>query len=218
MDTSEARLFLGKSQSQRRLQRRAQLIAAAYDLLLEGGGAAIGIRSVSQRAGLNTRYFYESFEATDDLLLAMLQELFADVLAKGMSALHEMKMVDPRTASDHDLLKVFQHGLRVALAVALDDPKRLALLVAANSGDGRLRQDLRRMVLRLAEAIAGDENAPRVGIDQATALFIAGGVMEVSLAHVAGVLPIDREALVGRLAQISLGAVKGRGTDSSTSL
>jgi len=205
----EARIFLGATPDQRRERRREALVESAFDLLQEGGLVAVGVRSVSQRASLNTRYFYESFASVDDLLIFMLQGLFADVLARGMSALREGGLTDVQKASDDDILTQFRHGLRVALTVALDDPRKLALLTAANASVGRVRQEMRAMVLRLADVIAGYAGAKEIGIDKATALFIAGGIVEVALAHVAGDLSVARKELIERMARITLGAING---------
>ena len=55
----------------RRAERRALLVEAAYRLFGSGGEAAVSVRSVCRECGLNTRYFYESFGDTDDLLGAV---------------------------------------------------------------------------------------------------------------------------------------------------
>ncbi|MFS8631049.1 MAG: TetR family transcriptional regulator [Bacillales bacterium] len=52
----------------RRAERRALLIAAAYRLFGEGGEAALSVRSVCRESELNSRYFYESFADVDELL------------------------------------------------------------------------------------------------------------------------------------------------------
>lgn len=59
----------------RRAERRALLVDAAYRLFGEGGEAAVSVRSVCRECGLNTRYFYESFSDTDDLLGAVYDQV-----------------------------------------------------------------------------------------------------------------------------------------------
>lgn len=55
----------------RRTERRALLVDAAYRLFGDDGEAALSVRSVCRECGLNTRYFYESFADTDELLGAV---------------------------------------------------------------------------------------------------------------------------------------------------
>ncbi len=63
----------------RRAERRALLVDAAYRLFGEGGEAAVSVRSVCRECGLNTRYFYESFADTDDLLGAVYDRVSAQL-------------------------------------------------------------------------------------------------------------------------------------------
>ncbi len=50
--------WAGVPLTDRRTERRAQLIDAAYRLFGDGGEAALAVRSVCRECGLNTRYFY----------------------------------------------------------------------------------------------------------------------------------------------------------------
>ena len=65
----------------RRAERRGLLIDAAYALFGDGGEAALSVRSVCRACGLNTRYFYESFADTDELLGAMFDKVSAELAA-----------------------------------------------------------------------------------------------------------------------------------------
>lgn len=65
----------------RRAERRGLLIDAAYALFGDGGEAALTVRSVCRACGLNTRYFYESFADTDELLGAMFDKVSAELAA-----------------------------------------------------------------------------------------------------------------------------------------
>lgn len=53
--------------------RRAQLLAAAYDLLAEEGLEGLTIRAVLNRTGLARRAFYDCFAGKDDLVLAVFE-------------------------------------------------------------------------------------------------------------------------------------------------
>ena len=71
----------------RRAERRAQLIDAAFALFGEGGEAAVAVRSVCRECGLNTRYFYESFADVDDLLGAVYDRVSAALGAQVEAAI-----------------------------------------------------------------------------------------------------------------------------------
>ena len=205
---SGSRSFLGESPAQRQLRRRNTLIEAALDLIQEGGLVAIGVRSVSKRANLSARYFYESFASVEDLVILMLREVFDELMAQGMNALHEADNGSIQPLVETEILARFHYGLHAALAVVLNDARKIALIASANADRGAVGQELRGMVLMVADAIATDPRAPDAGIDHTSALFIAGGIVEVTLAHVTGELTLDREALVKRLAPMSFGAIK----------
>ncbi|MFD0533010.1 TetR/AcrR family transcriptional regulator [Actinomadura luteofluorescens] len=72
-----ARPYRGVPADQRRARRRAALLAAGLELLGTQGWAATTVRKVCAEAGLNDRYFYESFPDRDALLLAIVDEQVA---------------------------------------------------------------------------------------------------------------------------------------------
>ncbi|MGW4245751.1 TetR/AcrR family transcriptional regulator, partial [Nocardia sp. NPDC004722] len=72
----------GRTQEERRAERRERLISAALDIWLENGWAAVTMRGVCTHAGLNDRYFYEHFTDRDDLLGAVFDEVGFQALAE----------------------------------------------------------------------------------------------------------------------------------------
>jgi AcrR family transcriptional regulator len=69
------RSYDGKSADERRGERRARLIEAALDLFGTQGFAATSARAVLRKAGLNDRYFSESFAGMEELLAAVHDDL-----------------------------------------------------------------------------------------------------------------------------------------------
>ncbi|WOC13333.1 hypothetical protein MP11Mi_24340 [Gordonia sp. MP11Mi] len=63
--------WAGVPLADRRAERRSKLIEAAFDIFGTGGETALSVRSVCRACGFNTRYFYESFTDTDELLGAV---------------------------------------------------------------------------------------------------------------------------------------------------
>lgn len=77
--TTTPRAYGGVPGDERRTQRRERLLEAVLDVVGEGGLAAVTVASVSTRAGIGKRYFYESFESTDALVSAALERIFVRV-------------------------------------------------------------------------------------------------------------------------------------------
>ena len=71
---SRSSRWTGLSRAERVAERRDLLIDAAFTLFGEGGESAVTVRSVCRHSDLHTRYFYESFTDTDDLLRAVYSE------------------------------------------------------------------------------------------------------------------------------------------------
>jgi AcrR family transcriptional regulator len=61
--------------------RKRSIIAAANDLLDEGGLEGLTIRALLKRSGLARRAFYERFAGKDDLVLAVFDETLAESAA-----------------------------------------------------------------------------------------------------------------------------------------
>lgn len=204
----EARTFLGESPDERRSRRRAVLVEAALDLVFAGGLPAVGVRSVSHKANLSTRYFYESFSGVNDLLIQMLREIFVAIMTPGIAALHSYDHNRTTILTDDEIYNLFCDALRIALAVVLGDPRKVALIAAANASNGEVRQEFKRMVALLVEFIEKDPAAKDLGVDHLAASFISAGVVESMVAFVAGELSMDNEALVKRLALMTLRVLK----------
>ncbi len=60
----------GRTGAERRAERRQRLIDAATEIWSESGWAAVTMRGVCAKTGLNDRYFYEDFKTRDELLVA----------------------------------------------------------------------------------------------------------------------------------------------------
>jgi AcrR family transcriptional regulator len=68
-EPTAARSYRGVSPEQRRAERRAKLIAAAITVYGERGYRQATVKAVCEAAGLTERYFYESFENSEQLLI-----------------------------------------------------------------------------------------------------------------------------------------------------
>lgn len=73
------RPYRGVSAAERRDERRARLLEAAFGAVAADGVAGTTVGLVCARAGLSKRYFYESFTDLDDLLTTALDTVFDGV-------------------------------------------------------------------------------------------------------------------------------------------
>lgn len=77
--TGAARVYGGLSADERVAERRARLLEAGLDLVGTEGAAATTVTAVCDRARVSPRYFYESFENLDQLLVAVFDDIVAEV-------------------------------------------------------------------------------------------------------------------------------------------
>ena len=68
------RKYSGEPAEQRIKLRKQKLMNAALQLFAEGGGHALAVKVICERAGLTQRYFYESFLNVDNLLIQVYEE------------------------------------------------------------------------------------------------------------------------------------------------
>jgi AcrR family transcriptional regulator len=81
------RRYGGKAATERRAERREQLLDAGLELFGTQGFAAVTIEALCARAGLNPRYFYEQFAGREELLGAVYDRHVQMVLATVQAAI-----------------------------------------------------------------------------------------------------------------------------------
>ena len=89
-DSTAPRAYRGVSSEQRRAERRGKLIAAAIAVYGERGYRQSTVKAVCEAAGLTERYFYESFENSEELLVtsfnAVTYAVFDEITAASRAA------------------------------------------------------------------------------------------------------------------------------------
>lgn len=75
------KLWRGQTLRDRTAERRATLIEVGADLLGSAGAGAVTMRAVCREAQLSPRYFYESFDTREDLLVAAYNQVEERLLA-----------------------------------------------------------------------------------------------------------------------------------------
>ncbi|AYJ52070.1 TetR/AcrR family transcriptional regulator [Rhodococcus sp. P1Y] len=126
MSTSETgyargRPYRGSSPVQRRDERREKLLDAAVEIFGTTGYRSASIDRLCSTAGLTKRYFYESFESSEDLLKAVYLRATKTMLA-GVQA--------PATHETQSPEAVLQAALSNFFRSVADDPRsaRIVLL------------------------------------------------------------------------------------------
>lgn len=77
---SSPRAYGGVSAAERTAVRRASLLESCRSVIGREGVAAVTVEAVCAESALGKRYFYESFPARDDLLLAVADEFYTGLL------------------------------------------------------------------------------------------------------------------------------------------
>jgi AcrR family transcriptional regulator len=113
------RTYGGESATDRLTRRRRQLLDAGLQLFGTAGYRATTVRQLCREAKVSDRYFYEQFDSTEDLLLAVYDECTGRLEEAAVSALGD---------GDGDVGELAHRGIDAFLAVVESDP-RLARVV-----------------------------------------------------------------------------------------
>jgi AcrR family transcriptional regulator len=199
----------------RAAERRAQLVEVGFDLMGSEGTAGTTVRKVCERAKLNPRYFYESFEDLDALLVAVFDRTAETAIAAVVAA------VAPLVGTDDG-----EAFLRCAIGAAVrhvtEDPRRTRVLFMEglnNAALGRRRFDaLHEMAEGLvtdARAQAEERLGPGVAPSSITVVaanLMVGGIAELLMSFVSGRLDVTLDQLVDDTAALFL--VIGQSVDT----
>jgi AcrR family transcriptional regulator len=201
VDVNAPRAYRGLNRDERVEQRRTQLIATGLDCLHADGLSGVSVRSICARARLTPRYFYESFASLDELLVAVVDQVAAEVAAATLAAIASAR----GSGSDAALEDQVRAAIDAGYAVVADDPRKATALLVAGAGYGPLRDRRHKIVIDYAELAMA--NLPRLGAisladrarARATALFVMGGAAELIEAVLSGALRLSRAQVVDLL-------------------
>ncbi|MEO5873821.1 MAG: TetR/AcrR family transcriptional regulator [Streptosporangiaceae bacterium] len=187
------RPYRGVPAEERRVLRRRALLDASLDLLGTEGWANATVRGVSTRAGLNDRYFYESFPDLDALLLAVVDEqagLGTEVILAAAAA--APRQLRPRSRA----------VVTAILDFLAEDPRR-ARILSHEFPSNVLLQDRKRAILGSLTAIFTTQlydvldGVPLSAEDvHLTALTVNAGLWEVVTLWLRGDLATTRAHLI----------------------
>jgi AcrR family transcriptional regulator len=187
-----ARTYGGVNHEQRRAVRRAALIAAGLDLLGGSGMQATSVRAVCARAGLTSRYFYESFADLDGLLLAVFDSLAAEVARAVVSA---------SAAAPAEARAKARAAIAAFVTLIVEDPRKARVLFVEARGSEALERR-RFEALHGMAAIVAAQGREFYGLTtgdrlaDVTAFMLVGGLSETLMAWLDGTLQATQEELV----------------------
>lgn len=190
---SPTRPYRGISATERTARRRAELMAAAFDLLGTVGGEQATMTAICARAKLTERYFYESFAGRDELLVAVFEELAQRI--RGV-------VVDALDAAPPDPEGTARTAITAFVDLLTDDPRVGRVAIVESAASGLLRQRRHQILGEFAELIVDRSHAvfgqdalpaPR---DRLNALLFTGGLAEVLTAWLAGEVSASKADIV----------------------
>lgn len=191
----------GLDQDERRARRRALLVDAGFQLLGTEGAAGTTVRAVCHRAELNPRYFYESFEDIDALLIAVY-----DHVIDGLHVATTAVAASPDMAP----LVVARIGIDAIVRFIDEDRRRARILYVEALSNATLNRHRRETdilaIATLEQAAVEAAGSWPAGerVSQIGAAMLIGGMSEVLLDWIDGRIGVTRDQLVDDLAVLAL--------------
>jgi AcrR family transcriptional regulator len=197
------RAYAGVSAADRKAARRDRLVEAALDIVRADGASAITVTRLCKEAGLNERYFYESFADRNGVLVAAgdhVAEILTGRILERLAAAAD----DPRSRA--------AAAISASVEVLADDQRLGTLFLATSStpvlGQRRVELAGSFVQLLLSQAYATLRLHPTPELEswgQFAATHLFGGVLETLSAWMRGELKISRDELVERNVEMFLG-------------
>jgi len=184
--------WAGVSPTDRRAERRKLLLDAAFTLFGDGGEAAVSVRSVCRESELNTRYFYENFADTDELLGELYDRVAVELGFVLLPAI--------AGAPGEDELGRLRAGIRTVLEFSSADPRRGRILFTEARTNPVLAERRMRSQNNIRELVLTESRRSGPGTDrvarEVTAAMYAGAMAELAQQWLSGTLGDDLDVVV----------------------
>ncbi|MBJ7458038.1 MAG: TetR/AcrR family transcriptional regulator [Thermoleophilaceae bacterium] len=173
---------------------------AGLEVYARDGYANAKVKQICLQAGLTERYFYQSFDDKEDLLIALVDSIFDDALEATSPALENLA---------RPLDEVVREALGDFLESLIGDPRRARVMLLESVGVST-RTELRRRaqfsrfrdLLRDVGVSVLGERAPSFDDADMTARALVGVTVELLVSFLLGEINVDRERLTDYLVQI----------------
>lgn len=197
------RVYGGRSDAERRADRRGRLVHAGLALFGTVGWSGTSIERLCQLASVATRSFYEEFHSREQLLRAVYDSIIADAAKACIAAVAQAPLeLEARTLA----------GIGTYVRYLTDDPRRAQVVSSEARSAAVLRADRAAALLSFADLIREETRLlPRVRDEQRDrilGLALAGAVSEVLADWVAAAEPRPAiEPMVSELTRLFVAAL-----------
>ena len=198
------RAYRGVSAEARRAERRERLIEAGLELFGTRGFHHTTVRDVCAEARLTERYFYESFDGREELIVAVFEKVALEVAERIAAAV---------ATAPRDARELARAAVRACVVFLTEDPRRARLLLLEAAGASRdlerrrreMIHEYARIVRRSARDFFGDAAGTATDA-RLTSLAIVASLAELIMEWQLGSLDVSRERLIEHCVALVLAA------------
>ncbi|AHK34056.1 TetR family transcriptional regulator [Rhodococcus opacus PD630] len=192
------RKWRGREPADRRAARRAALIEAGLQIMGTEGTAATTMRATCRQAGLTERYFYESFDNREALLVALLDHVVLGARDTLLGALE--------TGPD-DPGELVRHVVKAFTGYIAQDRRRGRVMFVESQSVPELAQRGEQLVtefttpMTAALTMLGVDGAPRDAVNtQLNAIALFGAIAFLYQRWLTGSPKISQKRIVEHIA------------------
>ena len=193
------RPFHGESAESRVRIRRQQLLDQAYAMIVSDGLRKLSIHQLCTRAGLNKRYFYESFENLDALGAALVDDLAERLINTGQLAV--MRGIQQGL----DTPALARYVLDDCITWLTEEPSRVRLLFSSAAENPQALAQRKAVIGRMAQTLSAfsveyHQAGGPLPIAHVGSALLVGGTIEAIMTWLDEGIAISRDELVEDLA------------------
>ncbi|RRR40892.1 TetR/AcrR family transcriptional regulator [Mycolicibacter terrae] len=186
------RPYRGVQAAERLAERRERLLAAGLDLLGARDLTELTVRGICRRAGVASRYFYESFTDKDEFVAAVFDWVVNDLATSTQAAVDAAPYAEQTRAGMAHLVAAIAGDARVG-RMLFSTRLTNALLVRKRAESSALFAMLSGRHVQNVLQVPGNDRI------KAAAHFVVGGVAQTIGAWLAGEIHLEPAQLVDQL-------------------
>jgi len=177
------------------------VLEAGLEVFGTQGYAASSVRSISAAAGLNSRYFYESFGSKEELLIAVYERIMMEV---GQAVVRV-------TATESTIEAQARAGLKIGWTMMTADRRKARIVaievVGVSAKLERLRRERRHafaeLLVQNALSVARDDVSVRLRLDPVLiSRALMGGVVEILVDWINGDIEVSADEVAEQFARL----------------
>ena len=197
--THPTRPFQGQSAESRVQTRRQQLLSQAYEIIATEGGRKLSIHKLCAQAGLNKRYFYESFDSLDAMAAALIDDLAEELITIGQNAALGGWQEGMDTAT------LARHVLDRCIGWMVDEPARTRLLFSSASENPQALEQRKVVIRKMARVLSAfsiqyHQAGEPLPIAHVGSALLIGGTIEAVMTWLDDDVAVSREEFVEDIA------------------